>query len=287
MSVDLRYWHGLIRVTHPDGWLQGMLYMLLGTYLGGGFRALQSAAVMRAAGVVGLIIAAGFAFNDFHDADVDGVNRPWRAIPSKEIPKPAARNLAGVLAAASIVLTLSLPPVLWPLAMVNLLASASYTLVLKNMPIVGHLVIAYLNTTILLFGCMTVRAPTPIVWLVSLAGGFFTLAQETILAVVDEPGDRSNGLCTTAVRFGIGPTLILFRIFAFFPIFLMLLPGLLRFASNLYVWSLVPCTIVPIVMAVRQVTPKYTKESISLSSKLILWSRALSLLPVLLLGMGR
>ncbi len=287
MTAKPRYLHGLIRVTHPDGWLQGILYMLLGAYLGGGLMAVQSATVMRAAGVVGLVIAAGFAFNDFHDADVDGINRPWRAIPSKQIPKLAARNLANVLAAASLALTFSLPPVLWPLAIVNLIVAAGYTVFLKNRPIIGHVAVAYLNTTILLFGCMAVRPPTLIVWLVSLSGFFFTLAQETILAAVDERGDRSKGVRTTAVRFGIGTTVLLFRVFACFPIVLMLLPALLRLASSLYLPLLLACTVAPIGTAIGLVTPKFTTERIQRSSKLILWSRALSLLPVLLLGAAK
>jgi geranylgeranylglycerol-phosphate geranylgeranyltransferase len=282
-----RFWYGLLRVTHPDGWLQGALYMLLGCYLRGGLESLQSPTVIRALGVVGLVIAAGFAFNDFQDEPVDRINKPGRAIPSGQIPRSAAIVLALLLTIAAIVLAWSLSPILLTMTIVNIMMSDGYSLFLKRTPIFGHLTIAYLNTTIILFGCMVIGAPTLVIWLVSLSGFFFTLAQETILAAEDHLGDRLTGLQTTAVYFGIGTTLYFFRIFAILSIVIMLMPWMLSLASNLYLYALLPCTILPITVALHLVTPKFTDLNIRLSSKLILWSRATSLLPVLLLGVSR
>lgn len=279
--------YGLIQVTHPDAWLQGALYMLLGTYLGGGMVSLLSPAVARAMLIVGLIIAASFAFNDYRDAIVDSINKPERAIPSGQIPRSTALVLALGLTLPALGLAWTLSPVLLIIAIVNVILSACYSLFLKNTLFLGHVTIAYLNTTIVLYGCLVVTKPTPIVWLVSLAGFFFTLAQETLLVVEDQAGDKLTGLHTTAVRLGTRTTLHLFRIFALVSIVIMLMPWLLGLAANLYLYALLPCTILPMIKSVSLVTPKFTDDNLHLSSKLILWSRALSLLPVLLLGFPR
>jgi geranylgeranylglycerol-phosphate geranylgeranyltransferase len=282
--MNLKFWSGLFQVTHPDGWVLGVFYMVIGAYLGGGLPTLLLPVVIRAAAVVGLMIAAGFAFNDYHDAFEDGINKPGRAIPSGRIPRLAALILSILLAVAVVALAFSLPPGLLLLAVINMIMSVGYTLFLKNTPILGHLTVAYLNTTIILFGCMAVAVPTLVIWLVSLGGFFFTLAQETIMVVDDQAGDRLAGLRTTAIYFGTGTTIHLFRLFAFFALAAMAMPCILGLVSKLYLWALLPCTVLPILNAIRLVSPRYTEDTIRLSSKWILRSRALSVLPVILLG---
>ncbi|MCP4604455.1 MAG: UbiA family prenyltransferase [Proteobacteria bacterium] len=278
---------GLIQVTHPDAWLQGALYMLLGTYLGGGVTSLQSPVVVRAMLIVGLIVAASFAFNDYRDTVVDSVNKPKRAIPSGQIPRSAALVLAFGLTLVALSLIWTLSPVPLIIAIVNIILSACYSLFLKNTLLLGHVTIAYLNSTIIVYGCLIVAAPTFVVWLVSLTSFFFTLAQEMLLVVEDQVGDRLAGLRTTAVRLGARTTLHLFRIFALASIVIMFLPWLLGLSSTLYLYALLPCTILPTIIAVGLVTRKFVDNNLHLSSKLILWSRALSLLPVLLLGFSK
>ncbi len=99
----------LLRISNlPTAWADIVCGWLIGVYLGSG-GIVGSGSL---AGLLGLLISSsglylsGMAWNDFFDATVDAVERPWRPIPSGRISRQTAAAIAsglmltGILAAA-------------------------------------------------------------------------------------------------------------------------------------------------------------------------------------------
>jgi 4-hydroxybenzoate polyprenyltransferase len=159
-----------------------------------------------------LVVASGFAFNDWADAEGDRANHPRRAIPAGRLSSRSALAVAGLPALLGIVAAWPLGP--WAVALVlfDLLASAAYSLRLKGTLHLGNLVMALLNASLLLFGALSVGRPSWYLLAVSALAFLFTWAHEVLLSLADLPGDRRIGIRTTAVRLGATGALRLFTI---------------------------------------------------------------------------
>jgi geranylgeranylglycerol-phosphate geranylgeranyltransferase len=274
---------GIIQITRPKVSIVAASYSLLGAYLSGNARELLSSTVLRAALVVGLVVAFSFAINDYRDAETDRLNHPERPIPSGRISYRIARILSLSLALTALGIALTLALLLTIIAFFNIILSTLYSYKLKSTVLIGNTVIALLNTSIVIYGSLAVGRLIPVIWIISLLTFLYSLAQEILFAVGDQEGDAKTGLCTTATYLGTTVTLRLFQLIALSFVIVAIGVWFLGLVPSSYLFAMMPCSIFPLLAIVILLSRNVTNSSIHLSIQLIKFVRFGSLLPGILL----
>jgi geranylgeranylglycerol-phosphate geranylgeranyltransferase len=155
-----------------------------------------------------LITAGGNVINDYHDADIDTINRPDRPIPAGLITRNGALGYAIILFLLGNgigLFTAPLPLIL--IAAVNTILLWGYASHLKVMPLLGNLAVSYLASSIFLFGG-ALEGWEGMLANLPVAGATFCviLARELIKDAEDMPGDQAQGARTLPILFGIAKT---------------------------------------------------------------------------------
>ncbi|MEM2900336.1 MAG: UbiA family prenyltransferase [Thermoplasmata archaeon] len=135
-----------------------------------------------------LVTGAGNALNDYYDKDVDKKNHPDRPIPSGAIKPSSAFHTAWILFAVGIVLSIFVNVVCILVAIFNSILLVMYEKDLKAKGLIGNVSIAYLVSSIFLFGGAAVNSLF-ITFLLVLTSFFATLGREIIKDVEDVEGD--------------------------------------------------------------------------------------------------
>ncbi len=282
-TLSLNQLRGIIQITRPKVSIVAASYSLLGAYLSGNGRELLSSTVLRAALVVGLIVAFSFAINDYRDADTDRLNHPERPIPSGRVSYRIARILSLALALTALGIALTLGPLLTIIALFNTVLSTLYSYFLKSTVLIGNSVIAFLNASIVVYGSLAVGRLIPAIWIISLLTFLYSLAQEILFAVGDQEGDAKTGLRTTATYLGTTTSLRLFQLIALSFVVVAIGVWFLGLVPARYLFAMIPCSIFPLVGIVILLSRKVTDSSIHLSIRVIKFVRFFSLLPGILL----
>lgn len=275
-----RAWLSLVRL---DRTLAATLYALLGAYLVAGAGALAGSAVVRATAVVGLVVAFGFALNDYCDVQVDSIGRPHRPIPSGRISRRAAGRLAWVLAATALAIAATLGSRMAAIAAGTLLLSAAYSFRLKDTLLLGNGAMALLVSTIPIFGALAAGTVTPAVLAAAAMTFPYIFAQEVLYNVEDERDDRQAGLRTTATRLGVARALRLFRVLAGIFIVLAILPWVLGIARDGYLYAVLFCSVVPTLAVIGLLSLRSTADAISLAVNVTRLTWLSSFIPLVLL----
>lgn len=152
-----------------------------------------------------LITGAGNAINDYFDAGIDAINRPFRPIPSGRVIKESAFIFSIALFTAGIMISYFIGSSLIPffIAVFNSLLLYFYAFSLKRKVFVGNLSVSYLSGSTFLFGGAAfgiegIRFTLVLFFLSVLA----TLAREIVKSIEDMEGDRKDGAITLPLRIG-------------------------------------------------------------------------------------
>lgn len=274
----------LIHVTRPQIAAQAAAYTLLGAYLSAELRAALTPLTALAALIVALVVAFGFVINDYADADLDHLSKPERPIPAGAVSRPQAVAIALILAALILALSLFTPLVLQLIALLNLVLTAAYSLALKRTVLLGNLTMALLNSSILLFGSLAAGGLAPLIWAVVAMSFLYTLAQEVLYTVDDAEGDARAGIVTTAVAFGVGPALHLFRALISLALLCAAAPLWLAPVVSLYLPALLLCVVLPVAAYILPLTLRATPATISQACAGVKLVRLAGLVPLVLLG---
>jgi len=161
--------------------------------------------------VILLITAAGNVINDYHDADIDAINRPDRPIPSGLITQWESLIYSAFLfLLGNIIAVFYAPPSLILIAAVNTVLLWFYASHLKVMPLLGNLTVSYLAASIFLFGG-ALEGWTGVYANFPVAGAtfFVMLARELIKDGEDMPGDTAQGARTLPIVYGLHSSVII------------------------------------------------------------------------------
>lgn len=269
----------LIAFLRPHVALQAMLYALLGSLLSS-TDGPQHALVTWLA-LLGLmaIVSFGFVINDYVDVELDRRNKPERFLPAGLISRRSARLLGLLLVALVLMVACWLTTPLQMFVGSNLMLTAAYSLWLKRTVLLGNLTIAYLNSSILVYGALLAAGPNLQVWCVALSSLLYSLAQEVLYTVEDYAGDRDAGIVTTAVYFGLPHTLRLVQGLLFVAFFSTLLPYWLQLASFWYVLLLVVCVLLPLSLWIMPNIRYAEAARIAQACRAVKWVRVSSLVP--------
>jgi geranylgeranylglycerol-phosphate geranylgeranyltransferase len=271
------------QITRPHVALQAVAYTLLGAYLGQDASNEQLQTLGRASIAVALIVSYGFVVNDYYDFDLDKATKPARPLPAKVFTPTEALYIAGLLAGATLIVGITLPPLLFSIVGINLALTTLYSLWLKRTVLLGNIAIAALNSSIVLFGAMAGSNLSTLVWIVAIGSLLYTLGQEVLYTVCDAEGDAAAGLFTTAIYFGSGPSLLLVQACMVLSLVVALVPWFFAAAPLWYPLALICCTIVPLVCFVLPLIWYPTARTLAVASERVKIIRMSSLLPFLLL----
>ncbi len=239
--------------------------------------------VLRAAIVIGLIVAFGFIINDYHDADLDRRSKPYRAIPSGRVSERFALLLACIAAAAALLVAASIDVRAAAAALALVACSAVYSYFLKATLLMGIATVAVLNVSTVLYGCLAVGAVSPAALMLAVFAFLNAAAQETLYNLVDREEDARYSILTTAVRLGPQRTILLFAVLTLACAAASLVPWVIHLGSPLYIWAALPCTTLPLLGLVLFVWRDRTQDSYTRAHTLMKLVRLSSVVPVLLL----
>ena len=285
MLIIRQAW-ALLRFLRPQIALQALLYALLGFYLSGGVGLPLKHVDGIAALALLLIVSFGFVINDYADVELDRLSKPERSLPSGRVTLAQARLLAALTATAALLLSGWLAKPLQLLIWSNLLLTTAYAFWLKRTLLLGNLTIAYLNSSVIIFGALSATGLNSRVWSVALIVLLYSVAQELLYTVDDYAGDRAAGITTTAVALGVGQTLKLFRLCILLTALAALLPLYSGFASLAYTLLLIPCLIGPIVLWIMPLARHAAPQQLSAACRVVKWVRVSSLAPLIALTLS-
>jgi geranylgeranylglycerol-phosphate geranylgeranyltransferase len=151
--------------------------------------------------VVVAFTAAGNAYNDYFDREVDKKAHPERPLPLGTVTPYGAALSAVVLFAVATALSVFVN--LWSVAIVvtSILVMVGYERLLKAEGLAGNLAISWLTGALFLFGGVAVDSLN-IAWILAALAFLATLGREIVKDIQDIEGDRGSRL-TLPMRIGV------------------------------------------------------------------------------------
>lgn len=269
----------------PQIALQAALYALLGSLLSHPSGPQWTLTTLLALLALMAIVSFGFVINDAVDLELDRINKPGRWLPAGHLSRTGALVLATLLVAVVFALALLLPVMLQLFALGNLLLTAAYSLWLKRTVLWGNATIAYLNSSVLLYGALLAEGPTFAVGCVALSSLLYSLSQEVLYTVEDYAGDAHMGIVTTAVYFGPPQTLTLVQGLLLAALFSTLMPLVFQIATHCYLLLLVVCVWLPLLVWIMPHLRHVEAAGIAQACRAVKWVRVSSLVPFLSLAL--
>jgi geranylgeranylglycerol-phosphate geranylgeranyltransferase len=160
-----------------------------------------------------LVCGAGNAVNDIIDRDIDRVNHPGRVLVTGSLSVRWAWTAAAGQAAVALAAAVVLNTELLLLVIGALVLVLAYNLRLKQIPLLGNLVVALLAGFTFVAGGLAVDPgmlfylPGPLVPAVFAV--MFHLVRELVKDALDLDGDRLHGLRTLPGQIGVSATILL------------------------------------------------------------------------------
>jgi len=145
---------------------------------------------------------ASMVFNDWKDYQIDLINRPDRAIPSKLVARPIALGMAFLLFLIAFLLASVSDSMIGICVALIIGASVAYTLVLKNIPLVGNVVVGIIAASPVWIWLPLTDSPSQSYLLVIASLMFINIGREIARTADDVQGDRSNGVHTVTTQYG-------------------------------------------------------------------------------------
>ena len=184
-----------------------------------------------------LITASGNVINDYFDFKIDKINKPRRPLPSGKIPRKEALVLYFVLGSVGLMISFLVSLNFFILALFNSILVFLYSWRFKKTWL-GNSVVSFLACSVfvapvfILYGIKELLA-SPVITLTIIAF-FGNYGREVLKDVEDVKGDKLNGAETLPIILGNIKAMILGKTIIFITSFLLFLPYILGFFSEIY-----------------------------------------------------
>jgi len=157
--------------------------------------------VLLAALSAALITAAGNAFNDIIDIDIDRINRPHRPLPAGRLTHRAALLEAFLLGLTGLLLAGFVSLLHLAIAGMVIAVLIGYSIYLKNSTLWGNIAIGVVAAAAFPYGALAI-GESERSWIPAGFALLFHLGREIVKDIEDVEGDRSRGLKTLPLRWG-------------------------------------------------------------------------------------
>lgn len=183
-----------------------------------------------------LIAAGGYIINDYYDVKIDLINKPERVVVGRGISRRYAILLHSALSIIGIFLGLVLG---WKIGVVNFFSVFLlwlYSNLLKRLPFVGNLVVAFLTaSSIAVLIVQYPAAQKTNILIYTLFAFFTTLVREIIKDMEDLKGDNTFGCKTLPIVWGLRRTKnVIYLLTSLFVSNVFLIDGLVEPLPMLY-----------------------------------------------------
>lgn len=193
----------LMRLDRPIGTYLLLWPALWALWLSSGGRPAPDLLIVFALGVF-LTRSAGCVINDFADRDVDARVRrtQHRPLASRELQTSEALALFVVLALLTLSLLIFLNPLARTMGLLGGVLLVTYPFFKRFFPMPqAYLGIAFTWSVPMVYAAQTGGVPQ-VAWLVFIAGLLWTVAYDTMYAMVDREDDLQIGIRSSAILFG-------------------------------------------------------------------------------------
>ncbi len=99
-----------------------------------------------------LVAASGYVINDYFDAEVDAINKPYRPIPSGRVSRREALILSIALLVPAIIMPLLSGPISLAFVVLNAALLFAYSYKIKELGLLGNLVVAFEGAASIIYG---------------------------------------------------------------------------------------------------------------------------------------
>lgn len=224
---------GYLEIIRPFNLVIGALAIFMGAFITGAIHPLQKIVLACISGA--FIMAGGNVVNDYHDANIDRINKPHRPIPSQKVSKNSALAFEIILFALGIFLSIFISFGSFFLAISVSLGLFFYSLKLKRTVLFGNVAVSLFSALAFVYGGLAVGR-----WREALIpAGFaflFHLGREIIKDIEDQEADATGGLETLPVRFGQKAALTVATLVFSILILLTFVPYFLNIYGVAYFW---------------------------------------------------
>ncbi|MCF6270631.1 MAG: geranylgeranylglycerol-phosphate geranylgeranyltransferase [Melioribacteraceae bacterium] len=222
------------------------------------------------AGFAGYLVnAGGNIINDFFDIEIDKINRPDRPLPSGDISSTTALNIYASITFFAFALSYyNLGFNAFSIVVATSIMMFLYSYELKRTPLLGNIVVAFFTGLAFLFGSVVVGSiycgiiPMTFAFLISLM-------RELVKDIEDIEGDKSIGILTFPIKYGVDNSVKLISAIGLLLIVSTTLPFLLKI-YNLYYFIFVLLFVNGILIyVIRELRRETSQKVIRKVSKLL------------------
>jgi len=225
------------------------------------------------------VAAGGYAINDYFDADIDAINKPYRPIPSGRVKRQYALIYSLILIVLGLIISSIIGMMTLLYALFNAILMVLYSYKIKKLGIIGNIVVSYLGAASIVFGALALCENIKHIGLVSTSfipaffAFFLLLGREIIKTVEDVKADIKKNMKTLPILLGTRKALIISIIPLTLVMSLSFLPvifynfGLAYLTLALITDAIIVYVILHVVRAIRR-REANDEEIIALASKL-------------------
>jgi len=145
---------GYVELTRPHNLLATALTTLVGWLSVGIFSQQEILNPIYPLLTVCLVAAGGYVINDYFDAEVDSVNKPYRPIPSGRVSRRGAAVFSLLLAIIGVALSLTSGMLTFGFAVFNAALVFAYSYKIKEWGFIGNAVVAFQGAASIIYGAL-------------------------------------------------------------------------------------------------------------------------------------
>ena len=227
---------GYILLTRPLNQLIAFLAIFVGGAVTGTIQPLFYLIVASLSGT--LISAGGCSINDYYDIEIDRVNKPTRPLPAGIVSQKQAYVFSIVLFSLGIIASFFIHAFNFLIALTSSILLYLYSFRLKRTVLWGNLTVAFLTGLAFVYGGLAVGRVRK-AFVVGIFAFLYHLAREIIKDIEDLKGDKSRGIETLPIRYGVKTALLWATMVLSCLIFLTLVPYFMKLFSVGYLYVVI------------------------------------------------
>jgi len=287
-SLILRKVKAYITLTRPHNLLATVITTLIGWLII--FIKTHSSIISPVYPVMTVMLAAagGYVINDYFDAEVDSINKPYRPIPSGIVSRNEALVLSVVLALAAVALSLKSGLLSFVFVVLNTALLYAYSYKLKELGFLGNIVVAFEGAASIIYGGLATSEPLGRLELVSqtflpaLYAFLLLLGREIVKTIEDYRADALRNVKSLPRVLGIRyasivASIILLSVVAISPLPIMLGFGVI-YCALAFLTDIIIIYSVFILVHVREETAEATAAKLRSYLKVAIFVGSLAFL---------
>ncbi len=150
---------GYVELMRPHNLVATVLTTLVGILAASVYASISFSDItylVKPVATVVLITSAGYVINDYYDAEVDAINKPYRPIPSGRVSKVEALVFSITLFMLGCLIPVFIGPLSLAYALINALLVYLYSFKIKELGFLGNLLVSFLGASSIIYGSIAV-----------------------------------------------------------------------------------------------------------------------------------